>query len=98
MEEVKRGRGRPKKALVEKTTHESDPIEAQLAPSGGTFEIGEISAYVLGSEVFYFRVDERVRQPEGSIWLKGYSGLDGLIYVPEAQCRRRRVTSTYSAV
>lgn len=92
MEEVKRKRGRPKKVIVEKPVKEDDPINMQLGPTGGTFQVGEISAYVLGAEIFYFRVEERVEQPGGSIWLKGHSGLDGLIYVPEDQCRRRRDT------
>lgn len=98
MEEVKRKRGRPKKVIVEKPVKEDDPIEAQLAPAGGTFQVGEISAFVLGAEVFYFRVEERVEQPGGSVWLKGHSGLNGLIYVPEAHCRRRRDTISHHPV
>jgi hypothetical protein len=98
MEEVKRKRGRPKKVHVEKQVKEDDPINGQLGPAGGTFEVGEISAYVLGTEIFYFRVEERVEQPGGSIWLKGHSGLNGLIYVPEQHCRRRRDTIHHHSV
>jgi hypothetical protein len=98
MEEVKRKRGRPKKVQVEQPIRESDPIDQQLGPAGGTFEVGEVSAYVLGTEIFYFRVEERVEQPGGSIWLKGHSGADGLIYVPEQQCRRRKNTTHQHAV
>ena len=92
MEEVKRKRGRPKKVVVETPPVTENPIDMQLAAPGGTFEVGDVSAFVLGTEVFYFRVEERVEQPGGSFWLKGHSGGNGLIYVPEQQCRRRRDT------
>lgn len=98
MEEVKRKRGRPKKVVVEAPVRDVDPIGSNLAPAGGTFEVGEVSAFVLGAEIFYFRVEERVEQPGGSMWLKGSSGENGMIYVPERECRRRRDTSHHYPV
>lgn len=98
MEEVKRKRGRPKKVVVEQPPVTENPIDMQLAQPGGTFEVGEVSAFVLGAEIFYFRVEERVEQPGGSIWLKGRSGENGLIYVPEQQCRRRKNTIFHHSV
>ena len=100
MEEVKRKRGRPRKVQVEAPVVEAaDPIDQQLLPAGGEFEVGDVGAWVLGTEVIYFRVTERVLQPGGSVWLKGAQKGDMLsVYLPENEVRRRRVTRQPHAV
>jgi len=100
MEEVKRKRGRPRKVQVEAPVVEAaDPIDQQLLPAGGEFEVGDVGAWVLGSEVIYFRVTERVLQPGGRVWLKGTQKGDMLsVYLPENEVRRRRGTSAPSVV
>ena len=100
MEEVKRKRGRPRKVQVEAPVVEAaDPIDQQLLPEGGEFEVGDVGAWVLGTEVIYFRVTERVIQPGGRVWLKGTQKGDMLsVYLPENEVRRRRGTSTPSVV
>ena len=94
MEEVKRKRGRPRKVQVEAPVVEAaDPIDQQLLPAGGEFEVGDVGAWVLGTEVIYFRVTERVIQPGGRVWLKGAQKGDTLsVYLPENEVRRRRGT------
>jgi AT hook motif len=99
MEEVKRKRGRPRKVVVEKPPESSDPIDQQLLPAGGEFAVGDVGAWVLGTEIIYFRVTERVVQPNGSVWLKGSQKGDMLsVYLPEDEVRRRRGTSASIAV
>jgi hypothetical protein len=100
MEEVKRKRGRPRKVQVEAPVVEAaDPIDQQLLPVGGEFSVGDVGAWVLGTEVIYFRVTERVIQPGGRVWLKGTQKGDMLsVYLPENEVRRRRGTSTPSVV
>ena len=100
MEEVKRKRGRPRKVQVEAPAVEaSNPIDQQLLPAGGEFAVGDVGAWVLGTEVIYFRVTERVIQPGGSVWLKGTQKGDMLsVYLPENEVRRRRVTRQPHAV
>ena len=100
MEEVKRKRGRPRKVQVEAPVVEAaDPIDQQLLPAGGEFEVGDVGAWVLGTEVIYFRVTERVILPGGRVWLKGTQKGDMLsVYLPENEVRRRRGTSTPSVV
>ncbi|NDD13677.1 MAG: hypothetical protein EB072_13780 [Betaproteobacteria bacterium] len=100
MEEVKRKRGRPRKVQVEAPVVEAaDPIDQQLLPAGSEFAVGDVGAWVLGTEVIYFRVTERVIQPGGRVWLKGTQKGDMLsVYLPENEVRRRRGTSTPSVV
>jgi hypothetical protein len=100
MEEVKRKRGRPRKVQVEAPVVEAaDPIDQQLLPAGGEFEVGDVGAWVLGTEVIYFRVSERVIQPGGRVWLKGTQKGDMLsVYLPENEVRRRRGTRQPHAV
>jgi hypothetical protein len=98
VEEVKRKRGRPRKVLVEAAPPVVDPIDRQLHPPGGQFEVGDVGAYVLGTEVFYFRVRERREQPDGTYWLVGEQGGQTTTYVPEREARRRRVTVHETAV
>lgn len=100
MEEVKRKRGRPRKVQVEAPVVEaSNPIDQQLLPAGGEFSVGDVGAWVLGTEVIYFRVTERVIQPGGSVWLKGTQKGDMIsVYLPENEVRRRRGTSTPGVV
>jgi len=99
MEEVKRKRGRPRKVVVEKPVESDDPILQQLHHPGGEFNVGDVGAFVLGTEVIYFRVTERVIQPDGSVWIKGSQNGDTLsVYLPEKEVRRRRGTSRVEAV
>lgn len=99
MEEVKRKRGRPRKVVVEKPVESDDPILQQLHHPGGEFAVGDVGAWVLGTEIIYFRVTERVVQPNGSVWLKGSQKGDMLsVYLPEDEVRRRRGTSAPNAV
>lgn len=60
MEEVKRKRGRPRKVVVETPPVYDDPISQQLHHPGGEFNVGDVGAFVLGTEIIYFRVRERV--------------------------------------
>lgn len=99
MEEVKRKRGRPRKVAVEKPPESSDPIDQILLPAGGEYHVGDVGAFVLGTEVIYFKVTERVIQPDGSVWIKGSQNGDTLsVYLPEKEVRRRRGTSRVEAV
>ena len=99
MEEVKRKRGRPRKVVVEKQPESSDPIDQQLQPAGGEYQVGDVGAFVLGTEIIYFRVTERVVQPNGSVWLKGSQKGDTLsVYLPETEVRRRRGTNALNVV
>lgn len=99
MEEVKRKRGRPRKVVVETPPVYDDPISQQLHHPGGEFNVGDVGAFVLGTEIIYFRVRERVIQPDGSVWIKGAQKDDTLsVYLPEREVRRRRGTSSLDAV
>ena len=99
MEEVKRKRGRPRKGVVEKPPESSDPIDQLLHPAGGELAVGDVGAWVLGTEIIYFRVTERVIQPGGSVWVKGTQKGDMLsVYLPEVEVRRRRGTNASIAV
>ena len=100
MEEVKRKRGRPRKVQIAAPIVEAaDPIDQQLLPAGGEFEVGDVGAWVLGTEVIYFRVSDRVLQPDGKVWLKGTQKGDTLsVYLPENEVRRRRSTRQPSVV
>lgn len=92
MEEVKRKRGRPRKVVVE-TPKFDDPIDRQLQSPGGTFKEGEVAGWVMGTEVFFFKVRQRVIQPDGTVWILGDQNKSTSIYVPEREVRRRRNTN-----